>query len=408
MFARFSINRIVGQRTAMAFLWTAIIASVMALPAAQADPPSYRAQFITPGFSAINVMAMNEAGDVVGVSSATRAWVSIAGAPAVLLPLPPGAQYSWATDVNDAGMIVGAAGPNSAPEFGGQAVAWIPDGSGGYTIEQLGALPGQVHSYATAVNNLDEAVGYSSNGTYRYPVLWTVPGGIQDLTATGIFDPADINDQRVVIDHSFTCKRLDLNTMAVEDLGVPAGPPSYLASTGAAINEFGQVAGLAIYACCPSCDRVAATYTDEIGWQVLSACGQSNGAFDLNDLGDVVMRVIVASYVRYPDLGTFLIEDLIVADAGHWYVLTTSGLAINNSRQMAVSATNLVTDQTGVLLLTPLVAGDLDGDGDVDLGDLAVLLADYGCTGGGCSGDIDGDGDTDLADLAALLANYTG
>lgn len=52
------------------------------------------------------------------------------------------------------------------------------------------------------------------------------------------------------------------------------------------------------------------------------------------------------------------------------------------------------------------VPGDLDGDGDVDLADLAILLADYECTGGGCAGDIDGDGDTDLADLATLLANY--
>ena len=50
----------------------------------------------------------------------------------------------------------------------------------------------------------------------------------------------------------------------------------------------------------------------------------------------------------------------------------------------------------------------LDGDGDVDLSDLAQLLSDYGITGGGAyqQGDLDGDGDVDLSDLAALLANY--
>ncbi len=47
--------------------------------------------------------------------------------------------------------------------------------------------------------------------------------------------------------------------------------------------------------------------------------------------------------------------------------------------------------------------GDLDGDGDVDLNDLALLLASYGTDAGG---DLDGDGDTDLSDLAILLANY--
>jgi subtilisin family serine protease len=50
--------------------------------------------------------------------------------------------------------------------------------------------------------------------------------------------------------------------------------------------------------------------------------------------------------------------------------------------------------------------GDLNEDGIVDLDDLAILLGDFGCTGGNCSGDVDGDGDTDQADLAALLANF--
>ncbi len=50
--------------------------------------------------------------------------------------------------------------------------------------------------------------------------------------------------------------------------------------------------------------------------------------------------------------------------------------------------------------------GDLDGDSDVDQADLAILLADWGCTGGNCPGDVDGDGDTDQADLAVLLAHF--
>jgi len=53
-------------------------------------------------------------------------------------------------------------------------------------------------------------------------------------------------------------------------------------------------------------------------------------------------------------------------------------------------------------------SGDIDHDRDVDLQDLATLLAGFG-TGAGAAweqGDVDGDGDVDLADLSTLLSQY--
>jgi hypothetical protein len=51
--------------------------------------------------------------------------------------------------------------------------------------------------------------------------------------------------------------------------------------------------------------------------------------------------------------------------------------------------------------------GDLDGDYDIDLADLATLLAHYETTGTVYTdGDLDRDEDVDLSDLAALLAVY--
>lgn len=51
---------------------------------------------------------------------------------------------------------------------------------------------------------------------------------------------------------------------------------------------------------------------------------------------------------------------------------------------------------------------DLDHDGDVDLQDLAFLLANFGTTSGATfeQGDVEGDGDVDLQDLAFLLSIF--
>ena len=52
--------------------------------------------------------------------------------------------------------------------------------------------------------------------------------------------------------------------------------------------------------------------------------------------------------------------------------------------------------------------GDLNGNGHIELSDLAALLAHYGTTTGAvyADGDLDQDGDVDLTDLATLLASY--
>lgn len=52
--------------------------------------------------------------------------------------------------------------------------------------------------------------------------------------------------------------------------------------------------------------------------------------------------------------------------------------------------------------------GDLNGDGQVDIADLAQLLSNFGMAAGATpeDGDSDGDGDVDIADLAFLLSNF--
>ena len=376
-----------GSTPGAAVLCAAAIAAAFASTTWAGDPPRFTAELITPGLSAINAAAMNESADVVGTidDPTIRGWVSLGGRPATLLPLPPGAASSWAMDINDQGVIAGAVSPTMSPEYRGRAATWTPDGAGGYTIEEFGTLPGDVQSIATALNNVGDIVGWSNDGMYSVPVLFT-PDGVESLAETRIFDPVDVNDQRQVIDHSHTVKRLDLDTMIVEDLGKPPHPGGgqigYLGTRGEAINESGQVAGSAILSTSTPCDQEAACFTDGIGWEILSICGSNNSAWDINDLGDVVMRLNVAPYVRFEGLGTFRIEDLIEEDEGHWFVINGFGLTINNARQMAVPASNDQTGEGGIILLTRIVGGDLNGDGKIDAADFVAWRKNDGTQNG--------------------------
>jgi hypothetical protein len=50
--------------------------------------------------------------------------------------------------------------------------------------------------------------------------------------------------------------------------------------------------------------------------------------------------------------------------------------------------------------------GDVDSDGDVDITDLGLVLANFGQAGESLPGDLDGDGDVDITDLGVLLAEF--
>lgn len=50
--------------------------------------------------------------------------------------------------------------------------------------------------------------------------------------------------------------------------------------------------------------------------------------------------------------------------------------------------------------------GDLDGDGNVSVPDLMIVLHDWGCASKTCAGDATGDGLTDPNDLILVLTSW--
>lgn len=89
---------------------------------------------------------------------------------------------------------------------------------------------------------------------------------------------------------------------------------------------------------------------------------------------------------------------------GGWGTAMEYVAAANRVYQIDGRNTNGATQGTATLRRFP---GDLDCDGDVDISDLAQLLAHYGLPDPVYSdGDLDEDGDVDIADVAQMLSAY--
>jgi probable HAF family extracellular repeat protein len=164
------------------------------------DGMSYRWSEID-GFQSINVggtgaMAVSADGTVVvgngyvnqdDPGGAFR-WTAATGA--VHLDSLPGFAFSDATAVDvsaDGNVIVGWSAGWQTPDgpVQTQAVRWVADGAGGFTVEGLGDLPGGNFLSGARAVSADGTVilGYSESDLGQEAFLWTASGGMQGLGA---------------------------------------------------------------------------------------------------------------------------------------------------------------------------------------------------------------------------------
>jgi probable HAF family extracellular repeat protein len=139
---------------------------------------------------------INDAGVIVGTCTSRTAnskafvWTSAGGMQ--LLPFPAGVyvRASAANGINNQGAIVGTITPETVTGtvLPTRAVMWTPNGSGGYTLTDLGWLPGGTFSAAMGISDRGRVVGYSNTGNGQ-PVrafAWDPREGMQSLgTAAG-------------------------------------------------------------------------------------------------------------------------------------------------------------------------------------------------------------------------------
>ncbi len=151
--------------------------------------------------------------------------------------------------------------------------------------------------------------------------------------------------------------------------------------------------------------RHDASRSDDPAFPPMGQRFRLHAAFDLGGF-DPPVRAILQAMKTY---------GLILADNGsNWYVTGThdprwndemlaSLSAVKGSDLEAVDVSSLLVDPDSGLAV-PRTVGDINGDGAVNGGDLALLLGAWGSAG---AADLDGDGTVGAADLSILLGAWT-
>ncbi|RMF78526.1 MAG: hypothetical protein D6744_10005, partial [Planctomycetota bacterium] len=186
------------------------------------------------------------------------------------------------------------------------------------------------------------------------------------------------------------------------DVGYVAGPPAIVQASPAPGESFGFLASPTAMTITFSEDVAAASEDFDV-------TGATTGpaAFTLSyDSG---------SYTATLDFGGALPADQYTVTVSDSLVSAGASIALDGELADGQDPNSLPSGEGqpgGSAVMQFHVAtwcdGDVNGDGGVDLTDLAIVLANFDTASGATrvDGDIDGDGDVDLADLAILLANY--
>ncbi|MFN0135739.1 MAG: hypothetical protein ACKVS9_06430 [Phycisphaerae bacterium] len=381
-----------------------------------ATPPLYYVEIldVPAGRSSGFPYAISPSGQVVGIAGDDRydpAGLPMRVEPGVLDPL--GQLFdsnNYPVAIASADLIVGST--ISAPCVWNSGVPQL-----------LPALPGWFNGEARGVSTTGAAVGWFTNdfAGYSVPVYWAAT----DETPVQLPDPNGSSESSIGGAHAlnaagqicgyvgfeagFVGARWDSPTAAAIVIGPLAGASL---SEVIAINAAGDTCGRSSYE--DSSVQAMAHLRAENQLVALGWLGTGNYSFarginssrqivgDSND-GNGALRAFIWQDGVMRDLNTRVHSSNVP------FELLLSAVGINDAGQIAAEA--LVETDRGIVsrvaLLTPAsrVPGDIDGDGDVDLTDLAILLGQFGCAAD-CDADINGDNIVDLTDLAMLLAKF--
>ncbi len=385
---------------------------------------------LPPGAVGLRASGLSDTGEVVGVAEfpAGSQGFSVQGQSLRLLAAPDEHFGSWPVAVNRHGTIVGG----TVDEFGiPKAAVWASADDGAPALlESSGGSDANV--YVTGINDSGAICGYytgsgSGNVSSWRAVKWVVDGdrlrqrvlitGVSPLPP-GVFHAAyGINESEVVVgtgawdDPTLLTMQAAIRWNAGEqasELAVLAGVDAVPRFEALAVNDEGAAVGVLIrndgrtLGVLWSSDGTVTDLGLPAGYTISSAVGINNSGVIVGSLGSGEASVAAVHFgAGWVDLRSQIV--------GGFDAPVASAVAINASGQIV--AHTVSGGVTRAILLTPAAApGDVDGDGDTDLADLARLLSTFGlCEGDAgfdAATDLDSNGCVDLGDLAALLAAF--
>jgi probable HAF family extracellular repeat protein len=358
------------------------------------------------GFSSVG-LGLNDCGQVVGGSdnaSGTRRAFLWERGQMIELGTLPGLALSEAWDINNHGVVVGAANYSWAG-LSDYAFLWSIEAG----IRALADLGGG-ESNALAINDNGQVVGNStySQSTTRHPYLWKNEEIIDLLTTYG-------GNSGVAWDINELGQIVGVGTMWDADGTVIELPTLGGDWTWAiAINNLGHVVGQSEPS--PGSATAKAFIWDGVSMTDIAAVGQFSGSSDawgINDAGQVAGRAAYYNPVGILEAGVFIYESAtgvirrpgeLLAPGQGWQRLFPR--AMNNRGQIAGQGLPPRSGGQRAFLMTPLT-GDFDDDEDSDLEDFRAFRGCFSGPGAAVSAeceafDIDFNGRIDLTDFQML------